>query len=42
MHNSWETFYGPTNETDDIDLDGFNSLAEYLAGTNPNDINSHP
>jgi hypothetical protein len=42
LHNSWETFYGPTNETDDIDLDGFNSLAEYLAGTNPNDINSHP
>jgi hypothetical protein len=42
MHNSWETFYGPTNATDDIDLDGSNSLAEYLAGTNPNDINSHP
>jgi len=42
MHNSWETFYGPTNATDDTDLDGFNSLAEYLAGTNPNDVNSHP
>ena len=42
MHNSWETFYGPTNATDDVDLDGFDSLAEYLAGTNPNDINSHP
>jgi len=42
LHNSWETFYGPTSKTDDIDLDGFDSLAEYLAGTNPNDINSHP
>ena len=42
MHNSWEAFYGPTNTTDDVDLDGFDSLAEYLAGTNPNDINSHP
>lgn len=42
MHNSWETFYGPTNPTDDIDLDGFNSLAEYSAGANPNDGNSHP
>lgn len=42
MHNSWEAFYGPTNTTDDVDLDGFDSLAEYMAGTNPNDINSHP
>jgi hypothetical protein len=42
MHNSWESFYGPTNAADDVDLDGFDSLAEYLAGTNPNDINSHP
>ena len=47
LHNSWETFYGfdpfvAGEETLDPDGDGFNNLAEYQAGTNPNDVNSHP
>ncbi len=36
MHNSWETAFNAPDPTADQDSDGFNNLAEYQAGTNPN------
>jgi hypothetical protein len=42
---AWAFEYGLTNNfdsagRDDADHDGFNNMAEFLAGTNPNDSNS--
>lgn len=35
MPDSWESQYGVTLATVDTDADGFDNLAEYIAGTNP-------
>jgi len=46
MHNSWETANGLDKNVDDAandkDIDGSTNLSEYVAGTDPSDINSHP
>jgi hypothetical protein len=47
MHNSWEIVNGlnpddPLDAGKDSDGDGATNLAEYKAGTNPQDGNSHP
>jgi hypothetical protein len=42
MHNSWETVNNAANALDDPDGDGSDNLAEYNAGSNPNNINSTP
>ena len=46
MHNSWETANGLNPGLDDAagdpDSDNATNLSEYQAGTDPNDINSHP
>jgi len=47
MHNSWESANPPMNPNAndaalDNDGDTFTNLSEYLAGTDPNDANSHP
>jgi CotH protein/lamin tail-like protein/Fn3 domain-containing protein len=46
MPDSWEQQYGfdkddPLDAIDDFDKDGMSNLAEYIAGTDPKDINSY-
>jgi hypothetical protein len=47
MHNSWEDVHAldpldPADAVEDVDLDGFTNLEEYLAGTDPTDDSSFP
>jgi len=44
MDDDWEALYNPSGlePGDDLDGDGFDNLAEYQAGTDPTDPDSHP
>ncbi len=50
LPDSWMTTHfgdksptpGTSSTVDDPDNDGYTNLQEYLAGTDPNDVNSHP
>ncbi len=50
LPDSWMTTHfgataptpGTSSTVDDPDNDGYTNLEEYLAGTDPNDVNSHP
>ena len=50
LPDSWMTTHfsnatptpGTSSTSDDPDNDGYTNLQEYLAGTDPNDVNSHP